>query len=248
MRGAACCVFLAVALAHAGRATGSTFERQDSAAPNAASVAPCAVVEEGDSHVRSAVIRHIQGQAGIDRGKGSGMERAMQNIPAQEGMKLVTADGYAEIEFENGTHVRLTPSTVVAFEQLSLRKTGVPVTVVGVRLGTVYVVAPNIKGSEIRLQVGATCISVSRATHLRLEITRERIELAVFTGSASVEAPAGHTVTVRKSESLPFHLAAGGMAAIVPGIEERPNDAWEKEAMKLHEPMFFRKALPSVWH
>jgi hypothetical protein len=249
LRRAARWVILTAALAHAGSApAGSAFNRQDSANQNAAAPAPCVVVQDGDSHVRSVVISHVQGTVGIDRGKGRGVEQAMQNIPVVQGMKLVTADGYAEVEFEDGTHVRLTPSTVVAFDQLALHGTGSRATVVGVRLGTVYVFTGEPKGSEIRLQVGATCISVSRSTHLRLEITPERIELSVFSGGASVEAPAGHTVAVKKNDSLPFHVAEGGMATIVPGIEKRPYDAWEKEAMKLHESQVFRRALPSIWH
>jgi hypothetical protein len=72
--------------------------------------------------------------------------------------------------------------------------------------------------------------------------------LAVFTGGVSVEGPAGHTVAVKKYDSLPFNIAQGGTATIVPGIEERPYDAWEKEAMKLYEPQIFHRTPPSVWH
>jgi FecR protein len=235
--------------AHAGSAEAEGAVRQQQAAEGGTSAAgPCVVTQDGDTRVRSAAISHVQGQVGFDRGKGSGMERAVRSVPVIEGMKLVTADGYAEVGFEDGTHLRLTPSTMVAFDQLGLHKTGMLATAVGVRLGTVYVVTKDWKGSEMRLQVGETCIAVSHSTHLRLEITPERIELAVFTGTASVEGPAGHVVVVRKSQSLPFRTAEGGMATIVPGIEVRPNDDWEMEAMKLYEPHFIHRPPPSVWH
>jgi len=165
-----------------------------------------------------------------------------------EGMKLVTADGYAEVEMEDGTHVRLTPSTVVDFDQLALHRTGELASVIAVSLGTVYVTTAERKASAIRLQAGRTCIYVNHATHLRLEITPERIELAVFTGNVSVEGPAGHTVEIKKNQSLPIHVAEGEMGTIVPGIEERPNDAWEKKAMQLYELQIFHRPPPSVWH
>lgn len=236
--------------AHAGSAQVEGSVRQQQQAPGRAAspAGPCVFKQDGDIQVRSVSISHIQGQVGYDRGKGRGVERAVQSFPVIQGMRLGTSDGYAEVAFEDGTYLRLTPSTVVDFDQLGLHKTGVLATAVGVRLGTVYIVTPDWKGSEIRLQIGATCILASRSTHLRLEITSDRTELAVFTGTARVEGPAGHIVTVKKSESLPFRVAEGGTATIVPGIEVRPTDRWEKEAMLLHEPRISRRRPPSVWH
>ncbi len=235
--------------AHAvGTAVDDAVQQQRAADGGASAAGPCVVTQDGDTRVRSVVISHIQGEVGFDRGKGRGMEPAIQSVPVIQGMKLITADGYAEVGFEDGTYLRLTPSTVIAFDQLGLHKTGALATVVGVRLGTVYVVTRDWKGSGIRLQMGKTCITVSRSTHVRLEITPARIELAVFKGTASVEGPAGHIVEVKKSQSLPFHLSEGGMATIVPGIEVRPSDDWEKKAMKLHEPHVSRRPPPSVWH
>lgn len=250
LRNAVSWVALTAVLAYAASAeTGGARDRQEQQdSGDSGGAGSCIARVEGDSHVRSVVLSHTQGQVGLDRRKGRGMELAMQNMPLVEGMKLATADGYAEVGVEDGTHVRLTPSTVVDLDQLALHRTGELASVIGVRLGTVYVTTGERKASAIRLQAGGTCIYVNHATHLRLEITPGRIEVAVFTGNASVEGPVGHMVAVKKSESLPFHLAQGGMATIVPGIEERPTDAWEKEAMKLYEPQLFHRAPPSVWH
>jgi hypothetical protein len=234
--------------ADAGGAKADGVVRQpQSAGGSAVAVGPCVSRQDGDTLVRSVSLRHIQGKVGFDRGKGKGLEEAVQSFPVIQGMKLVTADGYAEVGFEDGTYLRLTPSSVVVFDQLGLHKTGVLASAVGVRLGTIYVATADWKGSEIRLQVGATCILANRSTHMRLEITRERMELAVFAGSASVEGPAGRMVTVKKSESLPFRPAEGGMATIVPGIEVRPTDDWEKEAIKLHQTHLPHRPPPSVW-
>jgi FecR protein. len=250
LRNAVPWIVLAAVLTHVVSAGAGNARNQQQSKDSADSPDPaqCVVTQEGDTRVRSVVLSHARGQVGLDRRKGRGMELAVQNTPVVQEMKMVTADGYAEVELEDGTHIRLTPSTVVDFHQLALHRTGERASVIGVPLGTVYVNTAERKGSEIRLQVGATCISVSRATHLRLEISLERIELAVFTGGASVEAPPGHAIAVGKKQSLPFHVDKGGMATIVSGVEVRPYDAWEADAMREYEFRgFLRKTPMTAW-
>ncbi len=206
---------------------------------------PCAVKQEGDNRVRSVVLRHVMGQVGMDRGHGRGIELARRNSPVVEGARLVTAEGYAEVTFEDLTHVRLTPATVVVFEQLSRRRMGDRLSVIALNLGTIYIDTPNIKGSGIRLHVGPTCISVDRGTHLRMEISEKKAALSVFFGNATVEAPGGHTVTLTRNQSLPFHVAAKDMTKAITGIEERPYDDWEAKAIRRYQP--YLRAPPSVW-
>jgi len=49
----------------------------------------------------------------MDRGVGHGVELAMQNMPIVEGMLLGTGTdaSYAEVEFEDGSTMRLGPGT-----------------------------------------------------------------------------------------------------------------------------------------
>jgi hypothetical protein len=185
------------------------------------------------------------GQVGMDRRRGRGMELTMQNSPIVEGAKLVTADGYAEVTFEDLTHMRLTPSTVVAFDQLGLHRTGERASVITLHAGIIYIDTPSVKGSGLWLQVGTACIAVDHATHLRMEITRQRVALSLFYGNASIEAPAGHVVTVAKNQSLLFNVPATEMTKIVSGVEERPDDAWEMKAIQRYQPYLRRP--PSVW-
>jgi hypothetical protein len=251
LRSAVPWILLTVVLSHVANAGVADLRNQQQSKDSSGSPNPaqCVVTQEGDTHVRSVVLSHIRDQVGIDRHKGRGMELARQNMPLVQGLKLVTADGYAEVELEDGTHIRLTPSTVVDFDQLALRRTGELASVIAVGLGTVYINTAERKASAIRVQAGGTCIYVNHATHLRLEIGQERIELTIFTGSASVEGPLGHAVAVGKKQSLPFHLAEGGMATIVPGVEVRPYDAWEAEAMRQYEPRSFLRRTPmTAWH
>ncbi|HEX8924615.1 MAG TPA: hypothetical protein VF786_02425, partial [Terriglobales bacterium] len=50
----------------------------------------------------------VQGDVRLDRAAGSGIEQAILNSPVPEGARLVTGNnGYAEVEFENGSTLRL---------------------------------------------------------------------------------------------------------------------------------------------
>jgi len=204
----------------------------------------CTVKQQGDNLVRSVVLRHVIGQVGVNVTRGRQMQRAFPNTPVIEGARLVSAEGYAEVLFEDLVHLRLTPSSVVVFEQLATHRSGERATVVRVAMGTIYVDTPNLKGTGIRLQVGQSCISVDKGTHLRLEVSPQRSTLAVYYGKAAVEASPGRLVEVVKAQTLPLHVDADS-ASIVAGIEDRPNDEWETRAVRRYQP--YLRPPPSVW-
>src|SRR5579864_8948497 len=92
-----------------------------------------------DSHVRIVRLSMVEGSVKVDRGTGQ-FEKAITNLPITQGMKLRTGDdGRAEVEFENGSTVRLSPDSAVQFSDLSLRDSGTKVSGVEVTKGTAYV-------------------------------------------------------------------------------------------------------------
>ena len=75
----------------------------------------------GDSQVRIVRLSYLAGTVTIDRGTGH-FEPAIVNLPITQGMKLQTKDDRrAEVEFEDGSALRLAPDTSVRFSRLSLR-------------------------------------------------------------------------------------------------------------------------------
>ncbi|PYV88195.1 MAG: hypothetical protein DMG90_15610 [Acidobacteria bacterium] len=79
-------------------------------------------VASADSQVRIVRLSQVEGAARIDRNTGSGFERAFLNIPITQGTKIQTqADGRVEVEFEDGTTLRLAPQSLVEFPELALR-------------------------------------------------------------------------------------------------------------------------------
>src|SRR6187200_192790 len=74
-----------------------------------------------ESHARIVRLSDVQVSVMIDRNTGDGFEKAFLNMPVTEGMALETKDGgRAEVEFEDGSVIRISPDTKLAFSELSL--------------------------------------------------------------------------------------------------------------------------------
>ena len=85
----------------------------------------CALPAVADSQVRIVRLSDVQGSVQIDKNTGLGFENAFLNLPITQGTQLRTREnGRAEIEFEDGSTLRLTPKTTVEFGTLGLTDGG----------------------------------------------------------------------------------------------------------------------------
>ena len=91
----------------------------------AAAVWVMGVAGYADSRVRIVRLSAVEGQANIERNVGDGWEKAMPNLPVVEGAMLRTgSDGRMEVEFEQGTMIRLVPNSELKLLKLSRRGRG----------------------------------------------------------------------------------------------------------------------------
>jgi len=75
-----------------------------------------AVPSFADSQVRIVRLSDVEGDVQIDRNTGQGYEKAFLNLPITQGAKLrAKSDGRAEVEFEDGTTVRITQVRWLSF-------------------------------------------------------------------------------------------------------------------------------------
>ena len=191
----------------------------------------------GDTHVRIVRLSQVQGKVGMDRGSGHGVEQAMQNMPIVEGMLLGTAsEGYAEVEFEDGSTMRLGPGSAVKFSQLVTRATGAKSSMVRVDRGTVYVSRENTKADEFTLAaLGLRKMEVQPATHLRLELEGTKAELAVFSGYVSVTGSAESKMVAKKQTLLVDVADKSGVGELTKKVDEAAYDGWDKDLQKYHD-------------
>jgi hypothetical protein len=187
-----------------------------------------------DSQARVVRLSEVQGDVKVDRNLGQGYEKAFLNLPITQGVKLQTKkDGRAEVEFEDGSTLRVTPDTVIDFPQLSLRDSGVKASAVHLQEGTAYVNFAGAKDAEFTLTFGHEKLSLAHSAHLRIEMADTTATLAVFSGEAQVEGDSG-TMAV-KNRTATFDLTKGDNYTLAKDLEPDPFDAWDKQQDQYHQ-------------
>ena len=186
-----------------------------------------------ESHVRIVRLSEVQGTVQVDRGTGQGYEKAFLNMPVVQDMKLATkADGRAEVEFEDGSTLRLASDTTVAFNALALQDSGAKVTGVTLQQGLAYVdYTAREKGSTFTLTFQNEKAQPREAVHFRVDLQDTNAAVAVLNGDLNVDGPSG-AVEVSKNKTATFDFAANDKYTIAKNIEENPFDVWDKQQSK----------------
>src|SRR5579872_7197262 len=181
-----------------------------------------------DSQVRIVRLSDVQGDVSIDRATGQGYERAIMNLPITQGVKVKTGNGRAELEFEDGSSVRLVPGTVIEVPQLSLRDSGAKLSGVRIQEGTAYFNFLGSKNDEFDISFVREKITLTQAAHIRVRVDDTMAEVGAFKGNVEVEGPSGN-VEVSKNHKAVFDLTDQDKYKVARDFEEEPFDAWDKQ-------------------
>jgi hypothetical protein len=183
-----------------------------------------------ESRARIVRISQAEGDVAIDRGEGEGLVRAFANMPVVEGLRLWTrTDGRAEVEFEDGSTLRLAPDTQIEFQQLHLDDRGDKVSHINVNEGTVYANVKDHNHDQFVLASGPQQIGLKHSSRFRLVADRDQLSVAVFRGELEVERNGGEHVKVKKNETLAMDVADPDRYYLSKGITETAFDSWDRE-------------------
>jgi hypothetical protein len=185
------------------------------------------------SQARIVRLSDVQGSVEINKNSGSGFERAFLNLPITQGTQLKTgADGRAEVEFEDGSSLRVAPNSTITFSALTLSDSGVRNSTIDLPKGLVYL---NWLGrDEVNLKFSRETVALDHAAHLRVAEASDRAELAVFKGEVDVNGPEGK-LTVAKNKTASFDLADNDQSTITSKIQDAQLDSWDKDATSYHD-------------
>src|SRR5579863_1411409 len=187
------------------------------------------------SQARIVRLSDVQGSVQIDKNTGMGFENAFLNLPITQGAQVRTGDrGRAEIEFEDGSSMRLAPNTSIEFSTLGLSDSGNRISQVNLTEGMAYVNWLGKNGDEFSLNFSREKLTLDHAAHFRIDASPEVANLAVFKGDVNVEGPAGK-VMVEKKKTATFDASQDDKSAIESKVSEEPLDSWDKEASAYHD-------------
>ena len=201
----------------------------------AAACALLALPALADSQARIVRLSDVHGTVQIDKNTGTGFENAFVNLPITQGTQLKTlANGRAEVEFEDGSTLRLTPDSTIQFSTLGLSDSGKHISVINLVEGMAYINWLGKSGDEFSLNFSRERIALDHAAHFRVDTSTEAANVAVFKGDLAVEGPSG-SVNVGKKKTATFNTADNDKYTIANKIAEAPLDSWDQEAIAYHE-------------
>jgi len=189
-----------------------------------------------DSQARIVRLSDVQGSVEIDKNAGLGYENAFANLPVTQGARLHTrANARAEIEFEDGSTIRLTPNTTVEFNKLGLSDAGKRIDGVNLVQGKAYVDWLGKSGDEFTLSFSQEKVQLSNApAHFRVVSASTSAEVASFKNDLEVVGPSG-TVKVPKKKMVTFDVSDDDKSMLAKDFREDPFDQWDKQSADYHE-------------
>jgi hypothetical protein len=198
-----------------------------------------------DSQVRIVRLSDLDGNVQADHG--TGYEKALRNMPITQGVKLWTREGgLAEVEFEDGSTVRLTPDAIVEFPQLSLRDSGAKVSSVEVKQGTAYFNIGKQKNNAFTVEFGNMQVVLKDAVTFRVERNDTQAKLSVTKGELELRGPAGE-VKVAKNHTLNINLGENGTYEVAKGVEPDQYDKWNKQEGQFQNQYNYNNAVTNSW-
>ena len=170
----------------------------------------------------------VEGDVQVDRNIGQGVERAILNMPITSGVRLETfQDGRAEVEFENGSTMRMAGPASVTFRELSMNDNGDKHTLIQVDSGTVYFDVHHKGDDNFQVAVQGQTVTLEKTAQIRVEADEQQAKVAVYKGEAKVSGYGEHA-TVKKNETLALDSEDPGRYYLAKGIDENSYDEWDR--------------------
>jgi hypothetical protein len=165
----------------------------------------------------------VQGDVQMARSGDSAWEKAVINMPIEQGFTVGTNDGRAEIEFESGATARLAEKSVLRFDELALSNGG-RITRLTLTQGTATFYA-NLKSDDTFVVAAPEFqVTVPKRSEFRIDVMDGGASVSVLQGSASVNSPAG-TREIAKGQTLAFSASQPDQAR----VERNPaTDDWDR--------------------
>ena len=178
---------------------------------------------------RAARLTYLQGTVTVNEAGGAASVPAQLNLPLLAGVQLVTAeDGQAEVEFEDGSVVRLTPNSALSLDALSVDPNGIYTTNISLLHGLAYAELRATPQYRYWLNAGGDVVSPVENATVRVNFDESPAIFAVLDGTAHVERQNGAQADVRAGESLSADASQTNYS-LTQGINPDTWDQWNED-------------------
>jgi hypothetical protein len=176
----------------------------------------------------AARLSSVEGQVRIAQGSQLLADPALANTPLFEGTEVLSSDdGRAEIQFDDGSVVRLSPNGSLTLT--ALRGQGGSGDEEIVLNGGLAYFELHGEAGEIQVHFGDSVVTPSGFTVMRINFDNPPGELAVFSGNAHLERGSGLAVDLHGGESVALSAADPAQYTLNESIEPDSWDAWNSD-------------------
>ena len=156
----------------------------------------------GQPHPRIVRMSYSEGKVQVSRGDATVFDQAVQNMPLLEGSRIDTSeDGRAEIEFEDGSLVRLTPGSSLSLDVLG-QEDGSFVSQMTVLGGLAYFELRSSNRYGYLVRYADSKFAPVQNSTVRVNTDAQPAEVAVLDGDIRLDKGTLYSVEVHAGESL----------------------------------------------
>jgi len=181
------------------------------------------------SHVRIVRLSFAEGTVTVLRSGSAEWSTATANTPLEEGMKVSTGDdGFAEVEFENGSTARIGQLSTLVFTQLELMPSGGKVNHMTLERGyATFHVRPE--GDDVyEVKAGGTVFTPDGKSEFRIDVEHSNLRAEVFRGALGT-LDASWSGSLAKNDVLVLSPGTDQSFSLTYGITEDDWDKWVAE-------------------
>jgi len=125
------------------------------------------------------------------------------NLPIQQGFRLATTDGRAEVQFESGLILRLAENSILEFTQLDTHDSS-RITKLNLTQGTIIVTADLRPTDLFSVEAPNVHVIVTQPTRFRIDTTQGDSWIGVFAGDVLAKSETGET---KVTSGHTFHIS-----------------------------------------
>jgi len=190
-------------------------------------LAPLLRADDAAQTGRAARLSFVEGQVRIAQGSQLLADPALQNTPLFEGTQVLTSeDGRAELQFDDGSVVRLSPNSSLTLKVLG----GTGDAEIDLESGLAYFeLHSEGAAGQTRVHFGDSVATASGFTVLRVNLDNPPGELAVFSGNAHLEGGSAFLLDLHGGESVALNSADPAQSQVVDVIEPDSWDTWNSD-------------------